>query len=309
MQEYLIGEVLRKRRLELGLTQAELCEGICEPSTLSRIENGSQTPCRRKLIVLLQRLGLPENRYYALIDNNEVKISELQAQINASELTRNFEKGLGQIATLEKIISNDDVLSQQFIIRAKAAFGVLQNNQIVPYPFEEKLQMLFTALYLTIPHFDLNKIEEGLYGIEELKIISQIALAYSDAGQRALAINIYHQLVNYIHNHLSELYQIAPVAILIYYNYSRTLCFEKRFYESIAVGTLGLDLSLKTRHSTYLGNLLFYVAYCSYELGQFSKSRDYFRFSYFAHRLMSDNINMARSQRALEELFNTTIDY
>ncbi len=39
MREVFLGEVIRQRRLELGLTQERLCEGICEPMTVSRIEN------------------------------------------------------------------------------------------------------------------------------------------------------------------------------------------------------------------------------------------------------------------------------
>lgn len=44
MREVFIGELIRERRKELHLTQAELSDGICEVSTLSRIENKRQTP-------------------------------------------------------------------------------------------------------------------------------------------------------------------------------------------------------------------------------------------------------------------------
>ena len=44
MKEIFLGEVIRQRRIELGLTQEELCEGICEPITISRFEHGRQTP-------------------------------------------------------------------------------------------------------------------------------------------------------------------------------------------------------------------------------------------------------------------------
>ena len=81
MREYRIGEIIRKRRIELGLTQGELCEGIYEEPTMSRIENGKQTPSRTKLSVLLQRLGLPDDRYYALLSDNEIKIADLQKEI------------------------------------------------------------------------------------------------------------------------------------------------------------------------------------------------------------------------------------
>ncbi len=45
MKEVFLGEVIRQRRLELGLTQEELCEGICEPMTISRLKmDGKHRP-------------------------------------------------------------------------------------------------------------------------------------------------------------------------------------------------------------------------------------------------------------------------
>ena len=44
MNNFLLGEYIRRKRLDLGLTQEEVCDGICEPITLSRIENNKQTP-------------------------------------------------------------------------------------------------------------------------------------------------------------------------------------------------------------------------------------------------------------------------
>lgn len=62
MKEVYIGSIIRKRRQELGLTQEQLCRGICETVTLSRIENGKQTPSRSKLNALLHNdWGCPGN--------------------------------------------------------------------------------------------------------------------------------------------------------------------------------------------------------------------------------------------------------
>ena len=43
MKNVFLGEYIKQRRLDLGLTQEQLCDGICEPMTLSRLENGKQT--------------------------------------------------------------------------------------------------------------------------------------------------------------------------------------------------------------------------------------------------------------------------
>ena len=78
MKEVFLGEVIRQRRLELGLTQEELCEGICEPMTISRFENGRQTPSRNRIKALLQRLGLPDDRFFGLLSTKEVQSAILK---------------------------------------------------------------------------------------------------------------------------------------------------------------------------------------------------------------------------------------
>ena len=45
MKNVFLGEYIKQRRLDLGLTQEQLCDGICEPVTLSRLENGSMPFC------------------------------------------------------------------------------------------------------------------------------------------------------------------------------------------------------------------------------------------------------------------------
>ena len=54
MQNYKLGEYIRQRRLDLGLTQEQVCAGICESVTLSRVENGKQTPSRNRINAILQ---------------------------------------------------------------------------------------------------------------------------------------------------------------------------------------------------------------------------------------------------------------
>ena len=83
MKNVFLGEYIKQRRLDLGLTQEQLCDGICEPMTLSRLENGKQTPSRNRINALLQRLGLPDDRYFALLSKNELEMEALQKEIVA----------------------------------------------------------------------------------------------------------------------------------------------------------------------------------------------------------------------------------
>ena len=72
MRELFLGEYIKQERLKQGITQEQLCAGICEPITVSRMENGKQTPSYNRICAFLQRLGLPDERFFALLSKNEL---------------------------------------------------------------------------------------------------------------------------------------------------------------------------------------------------------------------------------------------
>lgn len=148
MKEVYIGSIIRKRRQELGLTQEQLCRGICETVTLSRIENGKQTPSRSKLNALLQRLGMPGERYYALLSEQEMKISNLQTEIVSCNVLGQREQGLKKLDELERMMEADDHLTRQFVLRCRALLGRWEDGKLVPYSFREKQMLLFRAISL-----------------------------------------------------------------------------------------------------------------------------------------------------------------
>ncbi len=57
MSEYCMGEMIKRTRKSMNLSQEELAFGICSVSTLSRIENGLETPARATFEKMLERLG------------------------------------------------------------------------------------------------------------------------------------------------------------------------------------------------------------------------------------------------------------
>ena len=73
-----LGEVVREQRKLLGLRQELVCEGLCTPMTLSRFESGRQTPSRDCVVAILQRLGLPDDQYYAQLTKEETQLSRLK---------------------------------------------------------------------------------------------------------------------------------------------------------------------------------------------------------------------------------------
>ena len=137
MQNYRLGDYIRQRRQELNLTQEQVCAGICEPVTLSRFENGRQTPSRTRINAILQRLGLPDDRYYALVTPEELEIEALKKEIVACNALKHVNEGFDKISQLEKIVKPDDQITQQFILRSKVLLGGLDKR----YSSDERIHM------------------------------------------------------------------------------------------------------------------------------------------------------------------------
>ena len=302
MKEFHIGEVIRQRRTELSLTQEELCEGIYEPPTMSRIETGRQTPSRTKLNVLLQRLGLPDDRYYALLSENEAKIVDLQKEIVSCNVLGKQEKGLEMIKELEKLADSDDTVIQQFILRSKVIFGKWDNGEIKPYLFEEKMEMLFRAIHLTVPKFNIEEIDRGLYGLDEVKVINQIAGTFSQSGQNKKAIDIYYQLLKYIKKHFQNILQSGGLLPLVCYNYARELDLVRRYEDALEIAQLGRQACVQYGQYRTLPATIALMAECYHFLNDDKKSMEYYRQAYYIHKAIGN-------ERSIEVIISETKKY
>ena len=291
MEQLFIGELIRQRRLELGLKQCELCEGICEPVTMSRLESGKQTPGSNKLRMLMQRLGLPEERYYALVSKNELRISELQTEIVSSNVLRDSLRGLEKIEELEAIAEPNDNQVRQFILRSRAILGKLVDGKVEPYLPEEKLEMLSEAIRLTSPYFDIDHIGKGLYCVDEVKVINQIAGVYSEQGNNEQALQIYVQLIDYIK-------QPGGLLPLVSYNYARELDLDGQYEKAIEIAKLGWEACVQYGQYASLPCTLEIIAECYHFLGDDEKSKDYYRQAYYLYKAVGRNhgIELVRSE-------------
>ena len=292
MKKFFVGEVIRKRRMELGLKQYELCEGICEPVTMSRLETGKQTPSYNKLKTILQRLGLPDDQCYMLLSKNEMLISDLQTEITSCNVLKDPERGLHKIEELEKIVEPDDTLTRQFILRSKASLGKKENGQIIPYTLNEKLDILFEAIRLTAPNFDIDSIHEGLYSIDEVKVINQIATVYSNLKQHKKAIDIYYQLLKYIKKHFQNILQSGGLLPLVAFNYARELDLVGRYTEAIEIAETGWKACVQYGQYHTLPSTISIMAECYHFLNQDEKSKKYYKQAFYLFEAIDNKLGI-----------------
>ena len=237
MQGYNIGYYIRRIRKERGICQEVLYEGLCSRSTLHRIESGEQQPGLFVASQLLQRLGLDESSFLLPLGPQDFEISNLQKEIISLNAQSRFAEALEKIARLETLVVPQDKLAQQFILRAKALAGYECDGKRCPYDYPTQRQMLMQALDMTHPNFDLEKIERCLLSVEDMKSLNQIAITYSETGDRRFAIRIYEQLMKYPRNRLFNNEALLTVTPMLCYNFSRLLGRERRYEEELETGS------------------------------------------------------------------------
>ena len=297
MKNVFLGEYIKQRRLDLGLTQEQLCEGICEPMTLSRLENGKQTPSRNRINALLQRLGLPDDRYFALLSKNELETEALQKEIVACNVTEKVSEGFEKLAQFEKLTDPDDPIAQQFILRSREVLGCLDRR----YTPQERIDLLMQAIRLTVPRFELDQIEQFLYSRDEIKIINQISIAYSDDGQNEKAAEIYAQLLRYVRKHFQETITSIGVLPLILYNYSRVLDLCERYQEGAELAQECRKACVQYGHYQELPRCLEIEAECRHLMRDDKSSRELYCQSYYLCKVIGYQVGLKIIKKEAKE--------
>ena len=179
-------------------------------------------------------------------------------------------------------IQDKPFLAQQFILRAKALAGYERDGKCCPYDYPTQRQMLMKALDMTHPNFDLGKFERCLLSVEDVKSLNQIAITYSETGERRFAIRIYEQLLRYTKRRLFNNEALFSVLPMLCYNYSRLLGRERRYEECIEIAQYGYDLSLKYDKARALGGLLLNIGCSLQKLGKDEEAKKKLMESYYA---------------------------
>lgn len=308
MKELFLGEYIKQGRIKQGITQEQLCEGICEPITVSRMENGKQTPSYSRIRAFLQRLGLPDDRYFALLSKSEMEIKTLEDEIRADSIR--FERaaaedrpyiqmaGLEKLERLEKLVETDDRIIRQYIISERVTFGKTDG----PYSPEERLELLLSALRLTVPNLDLEEINLGLYSMEETTLLNKIAIAYADIGQIKKAIDIYRQLLKYVQKHYSNgMSRYAGKFSLVACNYTNMLFKVGRYDDALEVAELGRKLCVEYAHYQFLPPIIHLIGECYFRQGDVNKCKECYRDAYCLYKVIGDEHNRLRLEKSITD--------
>lgn len=307
MEQMLIGSYIRQKREDKGLTLRQLCDGICTVSTLSRIESNGQAPSIGIVKALLERLGLPAGKFFALLSESEIDADRLRKKIHSNRIRLRRavdperrairEEILADLETLEELGGEDNRFVRQFVLSVRATVGGTEG----PFDPEMRLDLLMRAIRLTVPRFDLKEIAGFQYRTEEIIIVNQIARVYASTGDRKKAIGISSQLLRYIEKNNQDLEHYPRQFCLVAHNYAIDLGLEKQYEKAIPLAEKGRKICAERGDYEFLPGFLAILAECLYFTGNYAQSAKLYFQAYYLYQALEDADNCATMRREMNE--------
>ena len=125
---FYIGDVLRIRRKMFGLTQEELCKGICVPKTLRRIEKMERNMQQDMLGAVMRRLGLSKEYQRARLVTNDAEVVKLSEKLSGCRNNFDVENAREFLYLIKKKISFEIPENRQYFIEAEASLDWMEGR-------------------------------------------------------------------------------------------------------------------------------------------------------------------------------------
>ena len=289
------GALIRMLRTEQKLSQNILCQGLCSKSALSKIENGTLQPDMMLAEALLQRLGISEREFTFWADEREAKIHELMFQlIKGASLPR--EQTLEELCSIAPAKNH---LLQQHIAYRKATRCTDPANLI---------KLLWDALSITLPEFNINFIYEYRLSWTELSILNNIAAAYFDSDTIHTGINYFYQLDSYYRHSCADIIFCSQTQLVLFPKLVRLLYREKR-YKEIYLLNDNEDISILKYSFHFFGAFIFHYCQAAGECNDSDTARLFGKYAYYLEQLVGFFGNAKVIKEALLQDFSIDISF
>ena len=160
-------DVLRTRREMFGLTQEQLCEGICSVKSLRRAEKGQTDMQRETLKKLLNRLGLSGQMQWSRLITSDREVIRMAEELADYINDRKFSVASKQLESMKSRIDLDIPQNKQYFLEKQALLEFEQGK----VTREEFVKMEKEALECTLRAENLYRKENVYLTEQEIRCI------------------------------------------------------------------------------------------------------------------------------------------
>lgn len=201
-------DVLRTRREMFGLTQEQLCEGICSAKSLRRGEKGQTDMQRETLKKILNRLGLSGQMQWSRLITSDREVIRMAEELADYINDRKFSVASKQLESLKSRIDLDIPQNKQYFLEKQALLAFEQGK----VKKEEFVKMEKEALECTLRVENLYR-KENVYLTEREIICISNSWKGMEGKEKRESINLILRLYdNYaLNNGLSQAISVYEI--------------------------------------------------------------------------------------------------
>ena len=201
-------DVLRTRREMFGLTQEQLCEGICSVKSLRRAEKGQTDMQRETLKKLLNRLGLSGQMQWSRLITSDREVIRMAEELADYINDRKFSVASKQLESLKSRIDLDIPQNKQYFLEKQALLEFEQGK----VTGEEFVKMEKEALECTLCAENLYR-KENVYLTEREIICISNSWKGMEGKQKRESINLILRFYDYyaLNNGLSQAISVYEI--------------------------------------------------------------------------------------------------
>lgn len=197
-------ELIRKTRLAVRMTQEELSNEICAQETLSRIESGKQSPSNKKLNKMLEKMGRKRARVSAIITTDQYEILKLKQELSKYAHWQEYKKAGAILDQIEKRLDGSFINNVQYIQTERIKVMYHEGR----LDWETCLKELKKLLSYTLK-WEENQPIEYVLTVEEINILTGMALIYAENGEEEKALQIYQlQVQKFSESYVNPVFHI-----------------------------------------------------------------------------------------------------
>ena len=269
MIRYSIGSTIRDLRVEEGLSQEELCFGICSVSNLSKIENETRVPNRVTFEALMQRLGKDVSFYMIFMSKKEAD----QAQLFQKAISNIFFNNYTQVKDIFLKLKELENELNNNLFEQEMAFIKCILDQYYYYKDDDYLKRYKSILSLSECKCDPEFIRTHRFTYVEISIMIYIVEEVYQRGNILDAIDILKSLEQYINQKVCTDTLRAKMIQVILYLLSKYYFEIDRFNDSLEYAEKGLELCEIYDHLWVFPAFLCYKGLVLEEIGKKEQSR------------------------------------
>lgn len=280
MGVYLVGQVIKRTRESLGMTQEELSDGICSVETLSRIENGKRAPNRANFEALMERMGKCGKKYIPYVHHRNMEVHRMLEKLRACILRRNYEEAENILDEMERCLNLEDPVNRQLIL----LFQATVKRNLKQISVWEYMHLLEESLSCTLPCYeDHGILPRGVLTRAETQILIGIAVAYILEDDLDMAILMLEQLWEYYENIKIDTEERILAESSILNNLARCYGRKGQFDRSSEISLLNMNQCIRQRIMTNLPSTIYGAAYSMEHMDEDPKAcKELFIQAYYA---------------------------